>query len=210
MLQHLHDHRLNGWHLDEGKALLEQLLKLPISGRRLEQSTIAAKPVPSELCFVKSNTLPVLLLALCNGGNSLHQLVSQLVKHRLVELQPRSSMEVEEGQSGLQRWQQDAILYLQSCDTAHSSLAGAGELRDSCSFVMSDSRSNTIQNTWHGKSIFEKVLAHYAPHITAWYESVLAEEMMIHISYIVFLNLTGQDIIYKLLLVAFIHFLQVT
>ncbi|KAA8592112.1 hypothetical protein FQN60_017567 [Etheostoma spectabile] len=57
---------------------------------------------------------PVLLLALCNGGDSLHQLVSKLVEDRLVELQPRRSMEVEEGKSRLEGRQQDAIFHLQT------------------------------------------------------------------------------------------------
>lgn len=31
MLENLHHHRLNGWHFDQWKALLQQLLKLSIS-----------------------------------------------------------------------------------------------------------------------------------------------------------------------------------
>ena len=57
--------------------------------------------------------IPVLVFAICNGGNSLHQLISQLIKDRLVKLQARGAMEVQEGQSRLESWQQDSIFCLQ-------------------------------------------------------------------------------------------------
>lgn len=44
---------------------------------------------------------PVCLFALSNDSNSLHQILPKLIEDGLMELQPRCSMEVEEGQRGL-------------------------------------------------------------------------------------------------------------
>ncbi len=113
MLQHLHYHWLNGRHFDEGKALLQQLFKFPVSVTENKQCLSCF----SRLHCSKSKTVhdpPVLFLALSDDGHTLHQLFSKLVKDRLVELQPRRSVEVEEGQSGLEGRQQDAIFHLQS------------------------------------------------------------------------------------------------
>lgn len=47
-----------------------------------------------------------------DGRDPLQQLLPQLVKHRLVELQPGSAVQVQEGQGRLQRGQQDPIFCL--------------------------------------------------------------------------------------------------
>lgn len=56
--------------------------------------------------------LPVLVFAFSNESDSLHQLVPELVEHRLMKLQPRSAVKIEERKRGLQRRQQYAILHL--------------------------------------------------------------------------------------------------
>lgn len=118
MLQHLHHHWLNGWHFDKGKALLQQFFKLPISvsfKETMQNNIQAGSFRKHDLKSKTTNDTPVLVLALRNDGNSFHQLVSKLIKDRLVELEPRCSMEVEEGKSWLEGWQQDAIFHLQAC-----------------------------------------------------------------------------------------------
>lgn len=56
--------------------------------------------------------LPVLVFAFSDEGDSLHQLLPELVEHRLMKLQPRSAVKIEERERGLQRRQQDAVLHL--------------------------------------------------------------------------------------------------
>lgn len=56
--------------------------------------------------------LPVLIFAFSNESDSLHQLIPELVKHRLMKLQPRSAVKIEERKRRLQRRQQYTILRL--------------------------------------------------------------------------------------------------
>lgn len=124
MLQHLHHHWLYGRHFHQRKALLQQLFKLPISEKKMENTIQSSTQAFYQLSQRSAQEAseprqdsPVLILALCNDSDLLHQLLSKLVEDRLVELQPRGPVKVEEGQSGLQRRQQDAILHLQSRKT---------------------------------------------------------------------------------------------
>lgn len=107
MLQHLHHHRLDRRHLHKREALLQQLFQLGISVQPKSQKSWFL----SELRVHRDS--PVGLFALRNDGNSLHQILPKLIEDGLMELQARCSVEVEEGQRGLEGRQQDAVLHLQ-------------------------------------------------------------------------------------------------
>lgn len=143
MLQHLHYYWLDGRHLYKGEALLQQLFQFPVSVSRANGNTAQQH----QGCFRRRNRgsksqpttdAPVLFFAFCNNSHPFHQLFPKLIKDRLVELQPRRSVKVEEGQSRLEGWQQDAIFHLQSFSIISGSfLDVASQFRDinQCSLV---------------------------------------------------------------------------
>lgn len=113
MLQHLHDHWLNGSHFNKRKTLLQQLFKLCVS-KQVKTQTTVFKCLENLLQSNRNRHTPVFIFSLCDGCNSFHKFFPKLVKNRLVEFKPRRTVEVEERQSWLERWQQDAIFHLQS------------------------------------------------------------------------------------------------
>lgn len=117
MLQHLHHHWLNGRHLNQRKALLQQLFQLGISVQhnytKVDNRVVSAPQKTPSLNSKVHRSSPVCLFALRNDGNSLHQILPKLIEDGLMELQARGSVEVEEGQRGLEGRQQDTVLHLQ-------------------------------------------------------------------------------------------------